>query len=48
MAKVSGPANTGRTDAAAAGDAEAASVTPLAHPDVRSGEHFARRLSLIS
>ena len=28
--------------------ASAPSVTPLAHPDVRSGEHFARRLSLIS
>jgi len=42
------PANAGPTDAAASSAARAAGVTPLAHPDVRCGEHFARRLSLIS
>jgi len=46
-ATASDPANAARTDAAAA-HAGAASVTPLAHPNVRCGEHFARRLSLIS
>jgi len=33
---------------APAADSATVSVTPLAHPDVRCGEHFARHLSLIS